>query len=155
APPSSTHIVRTQDVYDSTHFTAQAVNYPILIRRLRWRCLPNTSGVAGMYNLVTVRMSTSPVDQGSLSTLFANNHGAAQTVVYSGPVNVMAAGAANHWYVDIWLTTPFRYDPSTAGDLTLDVTVDTTGWIGGAGPFTEIASTGCLASRITGEGHAA
>lgn len=128
--PSSTTLVwrnganRAQQVYDTSHFTSQGINYPITITRVQWRCNGNTTtGAAGTYGSVDVRLSSSPNDWASLSTTFANNQGPDLATVYSGPVNVILglAQAPNIYVVDIPLTTPFTYDPTLGLDLNLEV----------------------------------
>lgn len=141
--------IRVQYVYDSTHFTLQGVNTPVLISRLRWRCNTLAVNPGGTYSLVTVQMSTCPVDQAAVTTTFANNHGANLATVHAGPVTVLAGAGTtpNNWYVDIPLATPFLYDPS-AGDLNIDTMTDATGWVGAIGPALDCATTGSLVSRI-------
>src|SRR5262245_17460955 len=52
-----------QCVYDSTHFTAQGITFPILIQGLRWRPNTNVALVATTYpTACSIRLSTCPVD---------------------------------------------------------------------------------------------
>lgn len=115
--------LRIQTIYDSSHFTSQGINFPIIINRLRWRPNTGTASNASSYPLgTTISLSTCPVDQSAASTSFASNQGADLTVCYSGPVAWPAAPASTGpcpFLIDIPLTTPFVYDP-TLGDLNID-----------------------------------
>lgn len=140
---------RVQYIFDTTHFTNQGINYPIVIYQLRWRANGGATGVAGSYNLVTVQLGTCPTDQAAASTTFATNLGTNATTVYAGQVNQLAGAGLqpNNWYVDITLSTPFVYDPA-GGDLTFDVATDGAGWVGGVGASQDCGTTGVMASRV-------
>ncbi len=116
--------IRIQTIYDSSHFTLQGVNFPVLISGLRWRPNANTASLATSYTTGgTVKLSTSPVDQGSTTTTFANQIGADETTCFSGPVSWPAAAATPGpcpFLVDIPFTTNFLYDPSLGGDLNIE-----------------------------------
>lgn len=130
---------RVQFVHDSTVFTGQGVTTPIRILGLRYRAdaIANTwSG--GTYPSVVIDMSTCPFDHLSVTNTFANNHGLDQTNVYNGAVTVLpgtGGSAPAPVYVDIALSTPFVYDPTTGNDLLIDFTVNT-GWVGNGGVAT-------------------
>ena len=119
--------IRIQNLYDSSHFTNQAVNSPILVTRLKWRANgTTTSWGGGTYSNVTVQMSTAAVDQASPSTTFAANHGPDLLTVHSGNVAFLAgtgAGTAvpGPTVVDLPLAAPFLYNPATGSDLVVDV----------------------------------
>src|SRR5262249_31424661 len=69
---------RIQFIYDSTNFTAQAVNVPVLISQLRFRAetaATTTSWPGGTWPNVRIDMATCPVDYLGASTTFANNLG--------------------------------------------------------------------------------
>jgi len=147
---------RVQFCHDSTVFTGQGVTTPIRITGLRYRpdAIANTwSG--GTYPSVQIDMSTSPVDHLAVSNTFANNHGPDQTTVLSGPVTVLpglGGSAPAPVYVDITLTTPFVYDPTTGSDLLIDFLVST-GWVGNggtaSGPVDHVGpGSNALASRV-------
>lgn len=127
---------RVQFIHDSAVFTGQGVTTPIRISGLRYRidAIANTwSG--GTYPNVQIDMSTCPVDHLAVSNTFANNHGADRTTVLNGAVVVTGGTGGNApsgQYVDITLTTPFLYDPTTGSDLLVDFTVGT-GWTPNAG----------------------
>ncbi len=112
-----------QCVYDSSHFTAQGINFPILITGLKWRPNTNTALVASSYTAgCTVSLSTSPLDQAAVSTTLANNRGADFATCYSGVVSWAAQAAQvgpTPFGISIPFTTPFLYDASL-GDLNVE-----------------------------------
>ncbi len=118
--------LRLQCVYDSANFTAQGVAGPITITQLSWRPDAGTprTWLATNYQTTTIRLSTSPLDYGSASTTFANNVGADETTVYSGPISWPAGSSSAPgpapFLVTVPLATPFVYDP-TQGDLNVDI----------------------------------
>ncbi len=128
--------MRIQMIYDSSHFTNQGAAGAVLISQLRFRANASTSTWAGgSWPNVRIDMSTAAVDYLAASATFANNHGADQATVHQGTVTVTGgtgngAGVPGPWYVDIQLTTPFVYDPTTGSDLMVDVFLDGTGWSG-------------------------
>lgn len=112
-----------QTIYDSSHFTLQGINSPILITGLKWR--PNT-GVgltASSYTAgCTVKCSTSPLDWAGLSTTMASNRGANETTCYSGVVSWAAQAAQTGptpFGISVPFQTPFLYDPN-GGDLNIE-----------------------------------
>lgn len=134
----ATASMRIQQVYDSSNFTAQSVTFPVIIQGLKFRPYAGavTSWTGGTWPNVRIDMATCPVDFLAVSTTFANNLGGNLTTVVNGPVTVtpgstLGVGVVVPWHVNIPLTTPFIYDPA-AGDLTLDVYLDGTGWVGGS-----------------------
>jgi len=98
-----------QQVYNSNNFSG-----PILITDITFynHNLPGGSLNGGTY---TLSLSTTTAAVNGLSSTFANNLGANNTVVFSGRLPGLAAGE-----VDIFLSTPFLYDPGQ-GNLLLDV----------------------------------
>lgn len=128
--------MRFQQMYDSTHFTAQGVTSPIIISRVRFRANATAGTWAGgTWPNVQISMSTAAVDFLAASTTFATNHGPDLAIVRSGPVTV-TPGPGNGttvpgpWYVDLPLTTNFTYDPTLGSDLVFDVALDGLGWTG-------------------------
>lgn len=118
--------IRTQFIYDSSNFTQQGVNGPVTIVRLRFRPDAGTGPFAGgTYPSAVIQMSTCPLDYLAVSTSWGANHGPDLTTVISGPVTVQAGTRISPgpvpWHIDIPLTTPFVYDPSTGADLTVDI----------------------------------
>lgn len=118
-----TTAARTQALYDAVGFTNQGITGPMTINRLKWRAANGVVNAGGsVYSLVTVQMSTSPLQHPAISTTFATNRGADNTIVYAGPVTTLPCngGAPNDYVIDIVLTTPFVYDPSTGNDLCIE-----------------------------------
>ncbi len=139
-----------QMVYDSTHFTAQGINFPILITGLKWRPNTNVALVASSYTAgCSVSLSTCPFDQAAVSTTMANNRGANFATVFSGPVSWGAQPAQvgpTPFGISVPFTTPFLYDPSLGGDLNIecDLPIQT---FTGAGPQLDVVIAAPLASR--------
>lgn len=127
-----------QCVYDSSHFTLQGINSPILITRLRWR--PDTGVGLLVTNYPTacsVRLSTCPVDWNATTTTFAAQRGTDETLCYQGPVSFGPQAAQvgpTPFGIDIPLTTPFFYDPN-AGDLNIECDIPVQGVVGGPPPL--------------------
>lgn len=114
-----------QWIYDSSYFTNNGVDHPILITRLRWRANGANTVVAGTYANATLTLASATVDCLTPTTTFAANLGPDATVVHSGPVSLAAAQGAtpNNWFVDLPLQTPFLYDPTLGADLVTDFVV--------------------------------
>jgi hypothetical protein len=142
--------LKIQNVYDSTNFTLQGVNFPVAITRLRWRPNTSASSLASSYATgATVKLSTCPVDQNSVTANFAANEGADLTTVWTGPVSWPAAAVVVGpcpFLIDLPLQTPFIYDPN-AGDLNIetDLPIQT---FTGTGLQLDVQSTGSLSSRV-------
>jgi len=122
APESSS--MRYQQVFSSSEFGAVAD--PMLITHLRFR--PDAEfGAPFPIDLpaIQVNLSTTSSRPDGLSTTFADNVGADDTIVFSGGLTLTtslggpAAGPRGFDYV-IALQVPFLYDPS-GGNLLLDV----------------------------------
>jgi len=121
--------MRIQQVYDDTNFTLQGVNYPVIIQGMKFRPYPGATTVSwagGSWPNVRVDMATCPSDFTAVSTTFATNLGPDLTTVVNGPVTVtpgsaLGTGVVVPWHVDVPLTTPFVYDPSTGSDLCIDI----------------------------------
>lgn len=145
-------VIHVQYCYDSSHFLAQSVSYPIQITQLRWRANSTTTAyTGGAYANCRIDLSTAAVDQAVLSTTFASNHGADRSNVYTGSVTVapttsVAAGTPNAWYVTV-TTTPFVYDPNS-GDLLVDIVFPAASWTGGTACAVDCQTTGSLCSRM-------
>ena len=124
-----------QAIYDSSHFTAQGITYPILITGVRWR--PNTNVALTATTFPTpcsIRMSTSPVDWSLVTTTFANQRGANETLCFQGPVTFPAQAAVvgpTPFGINTPLTTSFLYDPNV-GDLNIETDLPIqAGYVGG------------------------
>lgn len=142
--------VRQQMFYDSSNFTGQGVAGPILVNRLRWRADGGATGVSRTWNNATIQMSTCPVDYTAVSATYANNHGPDLTVVYSGPVTanaIVTGNTPNDFFVDVALTTPFLYDPSSGLDLCIEIDHDGTA-SAGTGARMDLVTTNTTGSLI-------
>ena len=144
--------LRHQCIYDSSHFTGQGVVGPVLITALKWRPTGGDGLSVSSYTVgCTVQLSTCPVDQGSVSGVFANNRGADALTVFSGPVSWVAQAAQpgpTPFGIVIPLQTPFSYDP-TQGDLNIECDLPIQSF-NGAGPQLDVESGAAtaLASRV-------
>ncbi len=142
--------LQIQTIYDTTHFTAASINYPIVISRLRWRTNGNVAAGGGSYTTATVEMASATVDAMAPGTSFAGNMGPDRTVVYSGPVTQQSVPAATpgNWFVDIPLSPAFVYDPSQGNDLV--IFSDIPPGVGGAAQTLQmdVHATNALASRV-------
>jgi hypothetical protein len=146
--------IRIQNLYDSSHFTNQSVNSPILVTRLKWRANgTTTSWGGGTYSNVTVQMSTAAVDHANPSTTFAANHGTDLLTVHSGNVTFLpgtGAGTAvpGPTVVDLPLSAPFLYNPGSGSDLVVDVDFASGSFTGGGVTSIDVSTTTPLASRV-------
>jgi hypothetical protein len=144
---TSTH---SQFIYDSTNFTLQGVNTPVLINRLRYRPAPGvTTWSGGSWPTVRIDLATCPTDFLAVSTTYASNLGPDVTTVHNGPVVVQAGSGTSPtaWHIDIALTTPFLYDP-TGGDLTVDIQLTGTGWSGQSCQADHVSGVTALGTRL-------
>lgn len=113
--------MRWQEVFNSNQFAG-----PIFIGRITFR--PDAgAGFAFSQSLSSIRfsLSTTAFGPNSLSTTFANNLGADNTIVYNGPLTMNSANTAGPgntraFDVVVNLQTPFLYNPAN-GHLLLDV----------------------------------
>ncbi|MCA8966746.1 MAG: PKD domain-containing protein, partial [Planctomycetes bacterium] len=149
----TTGSLEIQTIYDSTDFTLQGVNFPIIIQGLRYRANGGATSAGGTYSSCTVDMATATVDALTPSTTFASNMGPDLTQVYSGPVTVLPVTASTPgiWAVDVPLTSNFLYDPTSGNDLVIFSHIPppaTSPITGNPGLQLDVQSTGALASRI-------
>ena len=110
---------RFQQVYASSQFPSGS----ILITQLAFRGDIGVPPVAGD-TVYQVSLSTTHAVPDGLSMTFANNLGANNTLVYSGPVAFVTSGSPNPnpFSNIVVFTTPFLYNPA-AGNLLLDISV--------------------------------
>jgi len=117
-------INRFQMIYDTSNLTSQGVLSPINITNVQFLfggATPPGPNIV-TYPSVTVYLQPAAVDWASQSTTFAAN----QTIPlpttpnFTGSVTTIAGT----YYVDIALTTPFAYDPTTGVDLLIEVEVN-------------------------------
>jgi hypothetical protein len=147
---------RVQWIYDSSYFTSQGVDHPIVITRLRWRANGASTVRAGTYSQATLTLASATSDCLAPSATFATNLAADATLVHSGPVQV-AAGAGetpNNWYVDLPLQTPFYYDPRLGADLVTDISVPP-GTLSGSTAIHDAVFGGILGGRVVTTNHLA
>jgi len=117
---------RYQQVYNASDFLAAFGGGPKLITQIAFRPNPDVgSSFSSTLPNVQIDLSTTSKTADGLSTTFAANVGADDTVVHSGPLSLSSAftGPASgpkDFDIVISLTTPFLYDP-TKGNLLLDV----------------------------------
>ncbi len=115
---------RSQQVYGASEFGS--VTGAVVITELRFRpdYFYGRAFSATVANL-QINLSTTTRSAESLSSVFANNLGADDTVVFSGPLSVSSSfsGPANGpktFDIRVPLATPFVYNPA-AGGLLLDI----------------------------------
>jgi PKD repeat protein len=141
-PWNWTQPVTAQYIYDSSNFTSQSIGAPILIQSLRFRANGGGTCTGRVYNNVTVKLSTCPVDYLAVVNTFASNHGPDLATVHVGTVTVSpitTAATPNAFYVDIPLGSPFLYDPN-GGDLCVELVHDGT-FTGGTSAAMDLLST--------------
>jgi hypothetical protein len=124
-PFSVEETIRYQQVYAASQFGAIA-NGGGMITEIAFR--PDAvygSIFAHTIGNIRIDLSTMTAGPGGLSFTFANNVGANDTTVFSGPLTLIStftgpAGGPKNFDVLIPLTTPFYYNPA-AGNLLLDI----------------------------------
>ncbi len=127
--PSSSASVREQQIYDASQFGA--LSRPSLLTQFAWRpdTIPGPSGPRSF--TLQIHAATTTRSVAGLSTTFADNLGANNTLVFDGTVNATTGnlpGPGNTRQFDyvFTLTTPFLYDPA-AGNLVLDLQFEANG----------------------------
>ena len=116
-------INRFQMIYDTSSFTSQGVLAPINITNVQFLYGGSPTPTSIMtYPSVTVYLQQSAVDYAAQSTTFAANRTVAfpTTPNFTGPATMINGT----YFVDIALTTPFAYDPTTGIDLLIEVEVN-------------------------------
>lgn len=110
-------------IYDSSHFTGNGINYPIVITEIKYRANAITTTWAGSTATLQMDLSTAPVNFTQITTTWDSNHGLDRAVVYNGPWAIPAgsstAGVPGPFYASVPFSQPFLYDPSL-GDLVID-----------------------------------
>jgi len=110
---------RVQEVHAASDFVSSAE--PVLLITELSYSAPSWSGrmpIDVTLPSIEIRLSTTQKNPDGLSINFADNVGADQTVVYSGPLHFYETETETY---DIHVSiTPFRYDPA-AGNLLVDV----------------------------------
>ncbi len=149
--------MRHQNVFDTSSFTLQGANGPMLITKLRFRPDDGAAAVwaGGSWPNIRIDLASSPSDYLTLNPTFASNLAADVRTVYQGPVTVTPGATAGlgvpaAWYIEIPLQRAFYYDPTAGLDLTVDVYLDGTGWSGTSRAVDCVSAAGTsLASRVT------
>ena len=140
-----------QCIYDAVNFTAQGINHPIVITRLRWRPDDMRSSAASSYAVGgTVKLSTCPLASTAVTQTFANQRGPDVTTVFSGPVSWPAFAATPGpcpFHIDVPLTTPFVYNPALGG-LNIEVDLPIQGFTGTTPLQLDVMTFGANASRV-------
>jgi len=115
-------ISREQTVYDASEFPA----YPIIIDEIRWRPDVIAGGpITSTVSNIQVNLSTSTKKPDQLDSVFSQNIGADDTVVFSGAMIVDSSfitlsDGTKAFDIDLPLQTPFLFDPSR-GNLLIDL----------------------------------
>jgi len=115
--------MRYQQVYDASQFAAVPTD-GAMITAISFRVDAGFPAFSGTLPGIQINLSTTFKAPGGLDPTFANNVGADDTIVFSGPLNLSSAASGSPAAFDIIipLTTPFFYDPAALlGNLLLDV----------------------------------
>lgn len=113
-------INRFQMIYDTSNLTTQGVTLPINITNVQFLYGGGTTPVNIVtFPSVSIYLQPAAVDWAASTTTFANNQSIPlpTTPNYTGPITTQAGT----YYVDIPLTIPFAYDPTTGTDILIEV----------------------------------
>lgn len=109
---------RLQQIYGGQDFRLNPT-LPVRITQLSFQpVLPQFSTIDVNLPNIAIRLSTTARAVDGLSNTFAENLGADETAVFSGPLHFFSDGSAQ-FPVKISFQTPFVFDP-TAGNLLVD-----------------------------------
>jgi photosystem II stability/assembly factor-like uncharacterized protein len=113
--------MRYQQVYAASQFGALPPGGTNLIG-IAFRVDAGWGSFTSTLPSIQINLSTTPRQPDGLSTSFANNVGADDTVVFRGPLTLssLASGSPAAFDIIIPFTTQFRYNPNL-GNLLLDV----------------------------------
>jgi hypothetical protein len=112
-----------QQVYSHTQFPSGG---PFLITAMAFRPDSQTGNAfSSTLSNIRIALSTTSASPDGLSTTYANNIGANNTVVFNGALSLSSAntpgpGNTRNFDIIVTLQTPFLYDPN-AGNLLMDV----------------------------------
>jgi len=111
--------MRYQQVYAAGEFGSG----PIVISAIQFRLDADDESFSGMDTELVIRLSTTAKAVDGLSSTFAENIGADETLVVSGMQTLSGTGGpgVNPFDINISFATDFVYDP-TMGNLLMDVT---------------------------------
>lgn len=118
-PTNSGPSVRFQQVYGSSDF-ARFGSPEYLITELRFEGGVGSGPIDVTLANMQIFLSTTQGAPDSLSAVFANNIGADNRMVYSGPLHLFANNIDTSYSIHIPLQQSFLYDP-VAGNLLLEV----------------------------------
>jgi hypothetical protein len=120
-PLFSSQPIRYQQVFDAGQFSRLNPGGG-LINRIAFRGHGPGTPFTGTVPQLQVNLSTTSKSADNLSSTFADNVGADDTQVFSGPLQtaITFSGDPTNFEVVITFTTPFSYDPAK-GNLLLDV----------------------------------
>lgn len=119
---------RVQAFYDSTTFTSQGVNGPIVITALQWYVGNGAVSAAVTYPSVDVFLDEATVDYSAPNITFAANRAdPASPANFSGSVTTTAQPASTPGLAlcSVTLTTPFVYVPQSGQDLIIELVINT------------------------------
>jgi hypothetical protein len=139
--------MRYQQVYASSQFGAVPAGGAFLTA-FAFRVNAGWGAFAATLPGIQINLSTTAKAPDGLDTIFANNVGLNDTVVYSGALTLSSAASGSPAAFDIVipLTTPFWYNPA-AGNLLLDVR-NSGG--GSSASFDAVSTTNDSVSRVYG-----
>ncbi len=145
--PFSSNNERYQQVYAASEFGAIPAG-GAFITAIAFRVYPDGTSYSATYPTLQVNLSTTSKAPDGLSTTFANNVGADDTIVFTGsvPFSTSGIGIPAPFELVVDFTTPFWYDPA-AGNLLVDIRNS------GGGPdtsFDAVYATGDSVSYIDG-----
>ncbi len=138
---ATTRSHRYQQVFSASEFGA--LTGPVFITHISFRpdamFVPLFVPIVFSFDSIQINLSATRAPDDGLSTVFADNVGSNDTVVFSGPLTMTTAWtgpAAGPKEFDciITLQVPFLYDPS-AGNLLLDVRRPGSPWANWPHPF--------------------
>jgi hypothetical protein len=120
-PLFSSKPIRYQQVFDASQFSRLNPGGG-LINRIAFRGHGPGVAFTGTVAQLQVNLSTTSKSPNGLSSTFADNIGADDRQVFSGPLStaVTFTGDATNFEVTLNFTTPFFYDPAK-GNLLLDI----------------------------------
>lgn len=120
---SANYSTRQQQVFGASQFSSLAG--PQYINQISFRPDANAGAFTSNTPNIRISLSTTQSVPDGLSSIFSQNTGANNTLVYDGSILVTSANAApaaepNNFDINLNLQTPFLYDPSQ-GNLLLDL----------------------------------
>jgi hypothetical protein len=129
---------RYQQIFAANQFSA--LTGPAVITQITFRPTANQTAFSRNIPNIQFNLSTTSQTVAGLSSTFASNVGANDTVVRSGSVTFSSASAPGNpkaFDIVVNLTTPFFYNPA-AGNLLLDIRTQSVG--GGASFFVDLGT---------------